>query len=143
MLALVLVSCVRSAHGHDHHEDHGHRHVHGASCGHSYHAEHFDKPLSVPQSYEGESTHEESAERRRLANYKNQNYDGETSVNDFLPLQATAAVPDSAEKRGLLRGIRVKINFEMIEGNTAPNVGDERACYAGDAAANKVINVNK
>jgi hypothetical protein len=62
--------------------------------------------------------------RRRLARATvDQNYAGDATVLDFLPLQGTA----SAEEQGLLRGIRVKINFEMID------KVDKRACYTGDS----------
>ena len=120
---IVFIALV-AAHGGDAH--HGHDadapRIHGTTCGHAHYSEHFPEPVRVPQSYAGQTPHSE-VERRRLVPQSDQTYAGQTGT-DFLPLEGAT----SAQSQGLLTGIRVKINFEMIEGT----IKDIRACYEGD-----------
>ena len=125
---IVFIALV-AAHGGDAH--HGHDadapRIHGTTCGHAHYSEHFPEPVRVPQSYAGQTPHSE-VERRRLAGepVTGQTYAGQAGTDnlDFLQLEGTT----SAQSQGLLTGIRVKINFEMIEGT----IKDIRACYEGD-----------
>jgi hypothetical protein len=134
MMVVIVTQFLSVVASHQHHHDessHGGGFVHGTSCGHAHYSEHFPEPVIQKQNYAGQTPHEDVERRRRLGvptQTAGERYAGQnsTDTSTFLPLEGA----NSATSQGLLRGIRVKLNFEMINDGI---VKDKRACYAGDS----------